>query len=201
VVPVRSAAGQAADVRMAESMDVKKLYIVPALIYMAMLVLVTAIWSLYALILVQEAGTWVLIPFVFLGAILNIERKKVGLTLHEFLVVDPVCIREAKMVWAPGNYDYKIEENKNRYSGNMRYIVLVRPGGKHGFTFIKEAYYIKEYSTDMQDTLLDLQIASKDAAKKVVRLIENEIRDAKSGLWRIETREKAVEEYRELFLS
>jgi hypothetical protein len=182
-------------------MEVKKLQLGFGVLSLLLVISFILMLSLFAYIAAVEIGIWTLIPISIMTMILNTERKKIGLTLHDSFVVDPVCYRDAKWVMAPGNYDYKLEENVNRYSGNARYIVLVRPGGKHGFTFLKEAYLISEYESDLQDELLDLQIASPEAARKVVRMIQKEVRDAKSGFWRVERREKEVEEYRELFLS
>lgn len=182
-------------------MEVKKLYLTSAVIYLTALIGMTVVWLLYTWAIATEIGFWIFAPSLIVGAILNEERKKVGLTLHEILVTDPVRTRRASMVLAPGDYDYKIEEVVSRYSGRKDYVVLVRPLGSRGFTLVKGAYLVEDYASHLQDQLLDLQIASPEAAKAIVAYLKKDVREAKSDYWHVEYREKKIKEYEELFLS
>jgi hypothetical protein len=186
---------------MAESMDVKKLRLGMLFFYLLVTGFFVATWGLYALVLYDGSGFWPLATFSMASLFIYSGSKKYGLTLREALIIDPVTLQGAKLVLSPGDYEYRIIEDALGSTGSTRYIVLVRPEGKHGFTLVKEAYLVREYACDLQGELLDLQIASPAAARKVVHRIQKKYREAMSDLRTVESREKAVEEYRELFLS
>lgn len=182
-------------------MNVKKLHLIPAALYMMAMTVMVVMWASYAFLVAAKAGWAAFFLLIVIGIILNHERKKFGLTLHEILVTDPVISKGEGVVWAPGNYDFKIEEVVNRYSGNKRYVVLVRPLGQLGFTFVKEALLVEDSGSRVQDQLLNLHIISPDAVKAVAGMMKKDIRKEKSDYWHVEYREKKIKEYEELFLS
>lgn len=182
-------------------MEVKKLQLIPAVLYVIVMTATVASWAMMVLLAVARASLSAFFLSLLAGAIMNTARKRFGFTAREALVIDPVIYHDAKVVWAPGDYDFKIEENVNKYSGSKRYVVLVRPLGRHGFTFIKDAVLVNGNGSDVQEQLLDLQIVNPEAVKAVVGMMKKEIRKEQSDYWHVEYREKKIKEYEELFLS
>jgi hypothetical protein len=142
-----------------------------------------------------------LIAFAIITVMAYNYYKGLGKEVRDALIVTPALIYDAESVFAPGNYDYRVIEDRPGSTTGARYIVLVRPAGKKGFTLKKTVYTVNDYPKSLQDEALDLASVSPEAFKEVHRKMRLEEREASRSEFMIGHDLKKVEEVAELIKS
>jgi hypothetical protein len=165
-------------------MERSKVYYGTALLYVCFMVCIAVVWVLSLVGTLIGSGTVWGLWLVYTTVILAHTVRKSPAQLHDLLVITPALYLKARRVFAPGHYNYKIEEHD--HYGSRSYIVLIRPEGSTGFTFTKEAYVVENYSFSDEDQLFELSATSKEAAAAVYKRIETEAKEiaSKQDSWK-----------------
>lgn len=142
-----------------------------------------------------------LIAFAIISVMAYNFLKGLKKELQDALIIDPALLYGAESVIAPGNYDYRVMVNRPGSTTGARYIVLVRPAGKKGFTLKKTVYTVNDYPKSIQDEALDLASVCPEAFKEVHRKMRHEEREASRSEFMIGFDLKKVEEVAELIKS
>jgi len=122
-------------------------------------------------------------------------------TMVDMIWVTPVQVFKVRRVFAPGNYDFKMLIGTEK-GYDKSYVVLCRPAGSKGFTFMKEAFPVNRYgSLWLEDELINLAAYNEEAAKTVISEIERSGREAKKDLSYWDHRLDTVNEVAELIKS